>query len=230
MEIVNHKLKGAKFLKTPHTSGLIREFKYLVLHEDEGASMAGTESWIMDKRAGVSYHVLVGNNGEVTQFVEFNKRAYHAGKSSWKGLSDLNWYSIGLSFQNRNGENFTQGELNKAVEVAKAIVKAYGITEIVRHRDISPGRKSDPHLGFPFDWFKQQVFGTSSESASDVVTKIVTASKLNIREGSGTNYKTIGQLNNGDKVHVLETTSNGWSNVLVCETNKQGWVSSQYLK
>lgn len=228
MYIKNHKLIGAKQLKTPHQSGVLRSIDYIVLHEDEGASMAGTESWIMDARSKVSYHALVGNNGEVTQFVDFNKRAYHAGKSAWKGLTDLNWYSIGVSFQNRNGEAFTQGELNRAVEVCKLLIAEYPtIKEIVRHRDISPGRKSDPHLGFPFDWFKQQVFG--SEIANNIVTKEVTAA-LNLREGSGTTYRVITTLPKGAKVHVLSETQNGWAEVLVCDTNRTGWVSAKYLK
>ena len=227
MEIKNNLLVGVKFLQTPHTSGLIKDFKYLCLHEDEGASMAGTESWIMNPISKVSYHVLVGNNGEVTQFVPFNKRAYHAGKSTWKGLSDLNWYSIGLSFQNRNGEAFTQGELNKAVEVAKAIVREYGIKEIVRHRDISPGRKTDPHLGFPFDWFKEQVFG-NSESDGKLDSKRTT-SDLNLRQGAGTNFSVLEVLKSGSEVLVL-SEQNGWSQVVVCSSRSIGFVSSKYIK
>lgn len=67
-------------------------------------------------------------------------------------------------------------------------------------------------------------------SSDQIVSKYVDATGLNLREGAGTNYRIITELKRGDKVHVLETTSNGWSNVLVCDTNKQGWVSSKYLK
>ena len=50
------------------------------------------------ERAGmrVSAHLLVRRDGEVVQFVSFNERAWHAGKSSWQGREACNDYSIGI--------------------------------------------------------------------------------------------------------------------------------------
>ena len=92
MRIENNRLvgEGVKHLKTPNTSGKIKQIKFGIVHDDEGASMAGTESWIMNPSSKVSYHVLIGKKGEVTQFVDFDKRAWHAGVSSWKGLNNIN--------------------------------------------------------------------------------------------------------------------------------------------
>ena len=44
----------------------------------------------------VSAHLLVRRDGRVVQYVPFNQRAWHAGKSSWQGRDACNDYSIGI--------------------------------------------------------------------------------------------------------------------------------------
>lgn len=48
----------------------------------------------------VSAHLLVDVDGAVTQFVPFDRRAWHAGESHWAGLVDINTYSIGIEVVN----------------------------------------------------------------------------------------------------------------------------------
>lgn len=230
MEIKNNRLEGEgiKHLKSPNTSGNIKQIKLGIIHDDSGASMAGTESWIMNPSAKVSYHVLIGKKGEVTQFVDFNKKAWHAGKSSWKGLNNINDYGIGVSMQNRNKEPYTEAQIAKAIEVCEVINRHYKIEEWTGHKNISPGRKTDPHDGFPWGKFRDGIQNQSNLDAAKS-TKKVTASVLNMRSGPGTNFSVVEQLSSGTDVHVL-SESNGWLEVLVCKSNKQGWVSSKYLK
>lgn len=215
MNIENNRLVGVDFKQTPNTSGVQKQILYLVLHDDEGASMAGTTSWILNSASKVSYHVLVGKKGEVVQFVDFNKRAWHCGVSEWKGHKNINDYSIGLSFQNRNKEHYTSQQLEKAIVVAKAICQKYGIKEIIRHKDIAPNRKSDTHALFPFEWFVSQVLGDKYATTN-----------LNLRKGAGVQYGIVFTIKKGTFVKIL-STSGDWSQVEV--NGVVGFVNNNYL-
>ena len=227
MRIENNKLVEAKYKQTPNTSGSLKSIKYIVAHDDIGASMAGTESWILNPASKVSYHVLVGKNGEVTQFVEFNKRAYHCGVSEWKGLTDLNWYTIGVCLQNKAGEPYTEKQIQTFIEVCKTITKTYpSITEIVKHKEIAPKRKTDPNNHYPTERINKEVFGGESNSKN----LYVTADTLNVRSGAGTVHDVVIRVNKGDKLHQLSPIKDGWVEVLVCESNVKGFVSATYVK
>lgn len=47
-----------------------------------------------------SAHLLIDTDGSITQFVDFNNRAWHAGISRWQDLNDLNTHSIGIEIVN----------------------------------------------------------------------------------------------------------------------------------
>src|ERR1700712_209411 len=47
----------------------------------------------------VSAHFLVRRDGALLQFVSCDARAWHAGKSSWKGRSDCNDFSVGIELE-----------------------------------------------------------------------------------------------------------------------------------
>ena len=100
----------------------------------------------------VSAHLLIKRDGHIVQFVPFNKRAWHAGVSSYQGRENCNDFSIGIELE---GDDHTAYEpaqyqaLNQTLEVLKS---SYPITNIVGHSDVAPGRKTDP--GEAFDWSK----------------------------------------------------------------------------
>lgn len=227
MKIVNNRLVGGgvKFMQSPNTSGSIKAFKFLLVHDDFGASMAGTESWILNPESKVSYHVLVGKKGEVTQFVDFNKRAYHAGKSTWKGLSDLNWYSIGVAMQNRNKEPYTEEQIAKYIEVCKVIADHYGIKEAVGHKQVSPGRKFDPNDHFPWSKLNEAVFGIKTDNTA-FKTKM-TSTDVNLRSSPGTNKPPIETIKKSTFVKVFRVVDSSWSEVEV--NGKKGFMATNYL-
>ena len=216
MEIKNNRLVEADFHKSPNTSGTIKQHKFVVLHDDVG-TWGGTTSWLMNPSSKVSYHLYISKQGEVRQFVEMNKRAWHCGVSEWKGFKNLNDYSIGVCFQNLGNEPYTPAQIEKGLEVCKAIMDYYGISEVVRHRDIAPNRKVDPNNLFPWEEFKKQLNSN---------VKTVTTS-LNLRSGAGTSNPVKQVIDKGTKVKVLEEVD-GWSRVEVISDT--GWVSSKYLK
>lgn len=108
MKIENHILTAEKndmevsFEETPNHSG---EFNAdlpdtLVIHYTAGRSLESSANWLKDDRASASAHLVIGKSGKVIQLVPFNKIAWHAGISKWKGRTGLNHFSIGIELDN----------------------------------------------------------------------------------------------------------------------------------
>ena len=101
----------------------------------------------------VSPHIFIKRNGEVLQFVPFNKRAWHAGKSIFRGVPDCNDYSIGIELEGSEDDFFSKEQYSSLIIATKAIIETYPLINkenIIGHSDISPGRKTDP--GKVFEW------------------------------------------------------------------------------
>ncbi|QOD12347.1 1,6-anhydro-N-acetylmuramyl-L-alanine amidase AmpD [Psychrobacter sp. 28M-43] len=104
------------------------------------------------KGAEVSAHLFIERDGAITQFVNFNERAWHAGRSSYLGRPECNDYSIGIELEGSDFVSFTSAQYEKLADVIAAIYKAYPKTRrhLTGHSDIAPGRKTDP--GDFFEW------------------------------------------------------------------------------
>jgi AmpD protein len=102
----------------------------------------------------VSAHVLIRRDGTVAQFVPFNKRAWHAGESCYRGNERCNDFSIGIELEGTDTDSFENAQYESLVELVTALCKHYpSITtqRIAGHSDIAPGRKTDPGSGFDWD-------------------------------------------------------------------------------
>ncbi|WP_201557277.1 1,6-anhydro-N-acetylmuramyl-L-alanine amidase AmpD [Psychrobacter sp. 72-O-c] len=104
--------------------------------------------------AEVSAHLFIERDGAITQFVNFNKRAWHAGKSSYLGRPECNDYSIGIELEGSDFVPFTTAQYEVLAQVVAELYKAYPKTHrhLTGHSDIAPGRKTDP--GDYFEWTK----------------------------------------------------------------------------
>jgi N-acetyl-anhydromuramoyl-L-alanine amidase len=107
------------------------------------------------ERAGlrVSAHLLVRRDGDVVQFVSFNDRAWHAGRSAWQGREACNDYSIGIECEGTDELPYEEAQYLTLRRLLAMLLEAYpAITRerIVGHSDVAPGRKTDP--GASFDW------------------------------------------------------------------------------
>lgn len=101
----------------------------------------------------VSAHALIRRDGRVVQYVPFELRAWHAGRSSFMGRERCNDYSIGIELEGTDEQPFTQAQYQALAECTRWIRNRYpAITsdQVVGHSDIAPGRKTDP--GPAFDW------------------------------------------------------------------------------
>jgi AmpD protein len=172
MHIEYHLLKDIKFLKSPNFNNRPEEknISLIVIHsislppKEYGGNHV--ESFFLNKLCisdheyfkeikdlKVSPHLYVKRDGGLIQFVPFNKRAWHAGESNFKGASDCNDYSIGIELEGSEDDFFSQEQYSALILVTKAIIKKYPLIKkenIAGHSDISPGRKKDP--GAHFDW------------------------------------------------------------------------------
>lgn len=102
----------------------------------------------------ISVHYVIGKDGTIVQMVDDNDRAWHAGVSEWNGKKNLNHYSIGIEILS-DGYNFTQQQREACVELCRMLVKKYNIPidNVLRHADITPGRKWDVGPDFYLkDW------------------------------------------------------------------------------
>ncbi|TXI81240.1 MAG: 1,6-anhydro-N-acetylmuramyl-L-alanine amidase AmpD [Crocinitomicaceae bacterium] len=102
----------------------------------------------------VSAHVLILRTGEVLQFVNFNARSWHAGRSSYLGQMECNDYSIGIELEGCDDQPFAEVQYQQLSHIILAIEQAYPATRqhLAGHSDIAPVRKTDP--GDCFDWQK----------------------------------------------------------------------------
>jgi N-acetyl-anhydromuramoyl-L-alanine amidase len=103
----------------------------------------------------VSSHLVIKRSGEVVQYVPFDKRAWHAGQSSYEGRERCNDYSIGIELEGTETVPYTEAQYLELVAVVKTLLDAYpslSAERITGHSDIAPGRKTDP--GESFDWQK----------------------------------------------------------------------------
>jgi AmpD protein len=101
----------------------------------------------------VSAHLLIRRDGAVVQYVPFDRKAFHAGRSNFEGRAECNEYSIGIELEGTDDTEFTDVQYERLAAISRLLLRHYpGITpqRITGHSDIAPDRKTDP--GPCFDW------------------------------------------------------------------------------
>jgi N-acetylmuramoyl-L-alanine amidase len=115
---------------------------------------------LTDAQAGVSAHYLITEEGEVIELVPEELRAWHAGQSYWRGVTDVNSASVGIELDHpghdeANGgyREFAKPQIDALIPLLARIAKDYDIprANVVAHSDIAPARKIDPGELFPWD-------------------------------------------------------------------------------
>lgn len=147
----------SKKYRSDNFDDVIINVKYVVLHcmcfDDKKAL-----EFLASKESGVSAHYYIARDGGIFNLVDDNKKAWHAGLSSWKGQNALNTNSIGIELGNDGSlgkeANYTEDQYKSLIALLKDLQERYNIKaeNIIAHSDISPDRKTDP--GANFDWNK----------------------------------------------------------------------------
>lgn len=100
----------------------------------------------------VSSHFVVRRGGELLQFVATTERAWHAGRSIWRGRPECNDYSVGIELEGLEGESFEGVQYERLAALLRALTRQHPVSEVVGHEHVAPGRKADPGPGF--DWVR----------------------------------------------------------------------------
>ncbi len=115
----------------------------------------------------VSAHCLIDRCGVLTQFVNLEARAWHAGVSCFEGRENCNDYSIGVELEGTDEEAFTPQQYQTLARLSAALMQEYPLIEpsrIVGHSHIAPGRKTDPGPGFNWNYFHQTLSELSAQN------------------------------------------------------------------
>lgn len=172
MKIKNHRLQDINFLESPNFNDrpVDEDISLLVIHSislpPKKYNTDHIERFFLNELdfsshnfyknidgMKVSAHVLIKRNGEVIQFVPFNKRAWHAGVSSYKGKNDCNNFSIGIELEGSDDDIFEDIQYEQLSLITSLLIAEYDLItkdNIKGHSDIAPERKTDP--GVLFDW------------------------------------------------------------------------------
>ena len=98
----------------------------------------------------VSAHFLVRRDGSVIQFVPVERRAWHAGVSSWRGRERCNDFSVGIELEGADDSPFADPQYAALASLLTDLRTQLPLRAIAGHSEIAPGRKTDP--GAQFDW------------------------------------------------------------------------------
>lgn len=130
--------------------------RILLLHYTGMEDAERACAWLCSPDSKVSCHYLVDAQGRITQMVDEDLRAWHAGQSLWKGEHDINSCSIGIEIQNPGHDNgytdFSREQMAAVTALGLDIVARHKIApeHVLAHSDVAPRRKIDP--GERFDW------------------------------------------------------------------------------
>ncbi len=128
----------------------------IILHYTGMPTGAAALDLLCSPAAGVSCHYFVWEDGRVFQLAPEARRAWHAGKSFWKGETDLNSRSIGVEIVNPGHDGgappYPDAQIDAVIALCRDISGRLKIRpeRILAHSDIAPGRKTDPGEVFPW--------------------------------------------------------------------------------
>jgi len=163
---------------SPNFNARKHSLDMLVLHYTGMQTGQAALDRLCDPAAEVSAHYMIRENGEIVQLVDEDKRAWHAGISSWQGDTDLNSRSIGIEIVNRGHdwpqpdgrpEPYPDPQISALIQLIQDILKRWPIppTRIVGHSDIAPARKIDPGEHFPWARLAEAGIGLWPQNRKD---------------------------------------------------------------
>jgi len=107
----------------------------------------------------VSPHFLIRRDGELIQLVPCDRRAWHAGASSWRGRERCNDVSVGVELEGADDQPYADVQYSCLAGLMRDMRRRYPITDVVGHADIAPGRKTDPGPAFDWGYFRELLAG-----------------------------------------------------------------------
>ena len=140
----------------------LKDIQYLIIHYTGMQSARVSMERLKNPNSKVSCHYFINRNGNVYKMIDDTKVAWHAGKSKWKNIKNLNKYSIGIEIQNKghfiNYQSFPKKQISPLIILIKSLLKKYKIKKnnVLGHSDIAPLRKKDPGEKFPWNFLSSR--------------------------------------------------------------------------
>ncbi len=134
----------------------------IVIHATANSTLEGVVSWFNNSEAQLSAHYTIGKDGRIVQHVRDEDRAWHAGKSEWKGVPSVNDYALGIELVNLNDgtDTYPEEQHRANVQLCTYLCRKHNIIpeNIVGHVDIAvpQGRKTDPR-GYDLERLRREV-------------------------------------------------------------------------
>ncbi len=157
--------------------------KYVIIHYTGMQSEIESIMRLKDKSSKVSCHYLINRKGLITKMVPDTKIAWHAGKSKWKKINNLNKYSLGIELVNKGHkfgyEKYSELQIKSLIKLCTYLKKKYNFKNesFLGHSDIAPFRKLDPGEKFPWKrlsklkigfWYQKKIFENLTKNEVDI--------------------------------------------------------------
>lgn len=145
---------------------------YIIMHYTDMKTAQEALDRLCDPAAEVSAHYTIDEGGTVYRHVGEDKRAWHAGKSYWRGITDMNSHSIGIELVNPGHSHgyreFPRTQMEALADLAQDIMARHAMPpeNVLGHSDIAPGRKVDPGHLFDWRWLALRGIGVWPEEAA----------------------------------------------------------------
>lgn len=108
----------------------------------------------------VSAHFFISRSGALWQFVDADLRAWHAGRSHYRGRDACNDDSIGVELEGLEGLDFEDAQYATLTALCAALSHRYPVRYIAGHEHIAPHRKGDPGPGFHWERLRSAFAGS----------------------------------------------------------------------
>jgi N-acetylmuramoyl-L-alanine amidase len=139
MKIINNLLQAddasekVNITLSPNVRELI-DPDYVVIHYTATDTAGAAIDWFMNTKDNpdkIAAHIVLDVDGTITQLVPFNHRANHAGTSTWDGVNNFNFHSVGIEIVNAGFvEKLSDGTFRRST--GKNSFKTYPATDSKR--------------------------------------------------------------------------------------------------
>ena len=131
------------------------KIKYIILHYTETKTLRQAIKLLCSNIRRVSSHFIIDEFGNIFNLVDEDKRAWHAGESSWHKETRINDLSIGIEIVyegEQSKRKYSDSQINSLIILINYLKEKYKIKQsnILGHSDIAPLRKIDPGVFFPW--------------------------------------------------------------------------------
>lgn len=139
--------------------------RLIILHYTGMADAGEALQRLCNPVAEVSAHYFVFEDGRVLQLVPESRRAWHAGASSWAGVTDVNSASIGVELAHPGHDGglppWPEAQIAAVIRLCQDIMRRWSIPphNVLAHSDVAPLRKQDPGENFPWERLAREGVG-----------------------------------------------------------------------